>query len=53
MPTIVEVLKKFKNELLETTLVGKLLQIILLIYQEIFTEMVVGWEIFMDTLAKN
>jgi hypothetical protein len=43
----------FKNELLEITLVEKQWQIIEILYQEIFAEMGVDWEIFLDKLAKN
>ena len=53
MATIVKVLKEFKNELLENILVRKLLQIILLIYQKVFAELGVDWEIFLEKLAEN
>jgi hypothetical protein len=48
-----EVFRDFKNELLEIILVEKLCQNISLIYQEIFAEIVVDWEIFLDKLAEN
>ena len=38
-----EVLRDFKNELLEITLVEKLWQIIEILYQEIFAEIGVDW----------
>jgi hypothetical protein len=41
--TMGEVLRDFKNELLENTLVEKLWKIIKIIYQEIFAEMGVYW----------
>ena len=46
--TIGEVFRAFKNELLEITLVEKLWQIIEILFQEIFAELGVDWEIFLD-----
>ena len=51
--TMGEVFRAFKNELLEITLVEKLWQIIEILYQEIFAEMGVEWEILLDKLAEN
>ena len=51
--TMGEVFRDFKNELLEITLVEKLWQIIEILYQEIFAELGVDWEIFLDKLAEN
>ena len=51
--TMGEVFRTIKNELLEIMLVEKLLQIIEILYQEIFAELVVDWEIFLDKLAEN
>ena len=48
-----EVFGDFKNELLEIMLVEKLWQIIEIHYQEIFAEMGVDCEIFLDKLAEN
>jgi hypothetical protein len=48
-----EVLRDFKNELLENTLVEKLWKIIKILYQEIFAEMGVYWEIYLEKLADN
>ncbi len=51
--TMGEVFRAFKNELLEFTMVEKLWQIIEIRCQEIFAEMVVDWEIFLNKLAEN
>jgi hypothetical protein len=51
--TVAEVFRAFKNELLEITLVEKLWQIMELLYQEIFAELGVDWEIFLNKLAEN
>ena len=51
--TMGEVLRDFKNELLEITLVEKLRQIIIEIYIEIFAEFGVDWEVFLDKLTEN
>jgi hypothetical protein len=51
--TMGEVFRAFKNVLLEILLVEKLWQIMELIFQEIFTELGVDWEIFLDKLAEN
>ena len=52
--TMGEVFRAFKNELLEITLVENLWQIIEILYQEIFAELGVDWEIFLDNkLAEN
>jgi hypothetical protein len=51
--TMGEVFRDFKNELLEITLVEKLWQIIEILYQEIFAELGVDWEIFLNKLAEN
>jgi hypothetical protein len=48
-----EVFRDFKNELLEITLVEKLWQIMELLFQEIFAELGVDWEIFLDKQAEN
>jgi len=48
-----EVFRTFKNELLEITLVEKLWQIMELLFQEIFAELGVDWEIFLDKLDEN
>jgi len=48
-----EVFRDFKNELLEITMVEKLWQIIEILYQEIFAELGVDWEIFLNKLAEN
>ena len=48
-----EVFGDFKNELLEIMLVEKLWQIIEIHYQEIFAEMGVDCEIFLDKLTEN
>jgi hypothetical protein len=48
-----EVFRDFKNELLEITMAENLWQIIEIIYQEIFAEMGVAWEILMNKLAKK
>jgi hypothetical protein len=50
---MVGVFRAFKNELLEITLVEKLLQIIEILYQEIFAELGVECEIFLDKLVEN
>jgi hypothetical protein len=49
--TMSEVFRAFKNELLEITLVEKLWQIIEVLYQEIFAELGVDWEIFLNKLV--
>ena len=51
--TMGEVFKAFKNELLEIKLVEKQYQIIEVLYQEIFAELGVDWEIFLNKLAEN
>ena len=48
-----EIFGAFKNELIEIMLVERLWQIIEILYQEIFTEMGVDWEIFLNKLAEN
>jgi hypothetical protein len=48
-----EVFRVFKNELLEITLVEKLWQIMELLFQEIFAELGIDWEILLDKLAEN
>ena len=51
--TINQVFRAFKNELLEIKLVEKLWQIKELLFQEIFTELVVDWEIYLNKLVEN
>jgi Transposase DDE domain len=51
--TMGEVFRDFKNELLEITLVEKLWQIIAELYQEVFAEFGVDWEVFLDKLTEN
>ena len=51
--TISEMLIVFKNELFEFKMVEKLWQIIELLFQEIFAELGVDWEIFLDKLSEN
>jgi hypothetical protein len=46
--TMGEVFRDFKNELLEITLVEKQRQIMELLFKEIFAELGVDWEIFLD-----
>jgi hypothetical protein len=48
-----EVFRDFKNELLEITLVEKICKSLKIRYKEIFAEMGVDWEIFLDKLAEN
>ena len=48
-----EIFGAFKNELIEIMVVERLWQIIEILYQEIFTEMGVDWEIFLNKLAEN
>ena len=49
--TIGEVFRDFKNVLLEIILVEKLWQIIEILYQEIFAEIGIDLDIFLDKLA--
>jgi len=51
--TMGEVFRDFKNEILEIILVKKLWQIIEILYQEIFAEMGVDCEIFLNKLTEN
>jgi Transposase DDE domain len=51
--TMGEVFRDFKNELLENTLVEKLWQIITELYQAVFAEFGVDWEMFLDKLTEN
>jgi len=51
--TMGEVFRAFKNKLLEIRLVEKLWQIMELPFQEIFAELCVDWEKFLDNLAEN
>jgi Transposase DDE domain len=51
--TMGEVFRDFKNELLEITLVEKLWQIITELYQKVFAEFGVDWEVFLDRLTEN
>ena len=48
-----EVFRDFKNEFLEITMVKKQWQIIEILFQEIFAEMGVDLEIFLNKLAEN
>ena len=51
--TMGEVFRAFKNELLEIKQVEKLWQIIEIHYQEIFADLGVDCETFLDKLAEN
>jgi hypothetical protein len=48
-----EVFRDFKNEFLEITMVKKQWQIIEILFQEIFAEMGVDLEIFLNKLAED
>ncbi|MEY3323024.1 MAG: hypothetical protein RLZZ417_2607 [Bacteroidota bacterium] len=48
-----EVFRDFKNEFLEITMVKKQWQIIEILFQEIFAEMGIDLEIFLNKLAED